>query len=821
MKLTTVYARFYKSFNFDHHRKAHDEAKARPWEMIGEAWYPYIEVAIHDRITTVVGANESGKSHLLSAIEKAISGDGFRHQDLCRYCDFFNVERGNDFWPNLGVGWSDVTEEEGGFIRAEVDGAPDRFNCFLMFREGPDALNLYFPKEDGGFQHARLEAKDAHSFGKTFLPRPFRIHSNVALPGALPFSEIAAPAGGPNHSRAQRNGLMELGEAVRGGWNGNAETFTQALPQLAPKLVKYLATLDEAAGQSSTARQLSFDLARKLLVQLGNVDPKRLNELPDFLAVSEDGHVAALATSINEQLEKKLNFPKFWVQDRDFQLLVTPHEAELVFTIQDRTGTQYTFDERSAGLQYFLSYFIQSQTHQPDPDRSEILLMDEPDAYLSAEAQQDLLKIFGEFAQPQSDARPIQVVYVTHSPFLLDKNHADRIRVLQKGKGSDGTRVIKNASQNHYEPLRSAIGAYVGETAFIGACNLLVEGVADQVLLAGMSRLIQRDGPVGEGELLDLNRLVLVPCGSASHVPYMLYLIRGRDADAPPVIVLLDSDKSGSDAAAELRKNDMRRLIKLEFVMQFADFKLAPEEKHAMLEPEDLVPLPLAVAATNRYFMQVSQFRTGQPPNFDLKAVRTKLTAKVGVFDALKGVAAETGDHIDKIGFARAVVELCAERPSQPKLDAEIDLFKARMRKLFSELNRRRRKAEQDRYRDRASAKVEQQRKIFIRDHAETATKEQALFLFERIQDGLEESLDADAINGEILSLKRRHELDGEALDPVPNYPAFLARLKTLKDAFELHGGTPPQDKAQDGDDPTKAPGPDRGAVRKRRPARE
>ncbi|BCG97236.1 MULTISPECIES: ATP-dependent nuclease [unclassified Mesorhizobium] len=102
--------------------------------------------------------------------------------------------------------------------------------------------------------------------------------------------------------------------------------------------------------------------------------------------------------------------------------------------------------------------------------------MDEPDAYLSAEAQQDLLKIFRGFAEPDGDARPVQVVYVTHSPFLLDKNRAERIRVLQKGKGSDGTRVIKDASQNHYEPLRSAFGSYVGETAFIGACNLLVDG---------------------------------------------------------------------------------------------------------------------------------------------------------------------------------------------------------------------------------------------------------------------------------------------------------------------------------------------------------
>ena len=105
MKLSKVYARFYKSFNFDYQRKAHRSAEPRAWEMIGDLWYPYIEVEIDRQITTVVGANESGKSHLLTAIEKAISGEGFKHQDLCRYCDFFNVARGNDFWPHLGIAW--------------------------------------------------------------------------------------------------------------------------------------------------------------------------------------------------------------------------------------------------------------------------------------------------------------------------------------------------------------------------------------------------------------------------------------------------------------------------------------------------------------------------------------------------------------------------------------------------------------------------------------------------------------------------------------------------------------------------------------------
>jgi hypothetical protein len=78
--------------------------------------------------------------------------------------------------------------------------------------------------------------------------------------------------------------------------------------------------------------------------------------------------------------------------------------------------------------------------------------------------------------------------------FLIDKNNADRIRVLEKGVGDEGTRVVRNVSRNPYEPLRSAFGAFVAETTFIGNCNLMVEGPADQILLGGATTHLRLRG---------------------------------------------------------------------------------------------------------------------------------------------------------------------------------------------------------------------------------------------------------------------------------------------------------------------------------------
>ena len=137
---------------------------------------------------------------------------------------------------------------------------------------------------------------------------------------------------------------------------------------------------------------------------------------------------------------------------------------------------------------------------------------------------------------------------------MINRNAAHRIRVLDKGSHNEGTRVVTDTSRNHYEPLRSSLGPFVAETAFIGGANLFVEGLADQVLLAGISSHLRSLG-TAPSQTLNLNEVTIVPAGSASAIPYMVYLARGRDVVKPPCVVLLDGDKSGQDAAGQLRKN--------------------------------------------------------------------------------------------------------------------------------------------------------------------------------------------------------------------------------------------------------------------------
>lgn len=85
MQLRTLFVRFYKSFNFDYERKAKPGATPLPWEQTDAGWYPHVRVTLEDDITAIAGANESGKSHLLDAIEILLSGAPQDARDFCRY----------------------------------------------------------------------------------------------------------------------------------------------------------------------------------------------------------------------------------------------------------------------------------------------------------------------------------------------------------------------------------------------------------------------------------------------------------------------------------------------------------------------------------------------------------------------------------------------------------------------------------------------------------------------------------------------------------------------------------------------------------------
>lgn len=786
MKLKAAYARFYKSFNFDHARKLDERVTRQPWEIFRDRYYPYVTVELDQRITTIVGANESGKSHLLGVIRKAITGKdttgkAIEHRDLCRYSPYFGVARGQRCWPHVGVGWDDVTKEEATEI-ADILGQSDTsFRRFLMFREEPGRLTVWTPGSGKTFDKHELSQDETKRLSD-IVPQPFNIDSDVALPNSVPFAFLEQGEDAPfaTHSRTNIDGFIRALNTVKPILKGGADSVKQN----AEKVLKAFGEFADPMSDTLSNNELkSLYLGRDLLLTLGEVDPGSLSELSQAIDGQHDGYVGGLIDAVNQQLERKLNFRRYWVQDRDFSLKIANRDRELVFVIRDRTGTVYTFSERSSGLRYFLSYLIQTQIHRPSGSRESILLMDEPDTYLSAEAQQDLMRVFRDLAEPEPGIDPIQVIYVTHSPFLLDKNHSERIRVLEKGTGFDGTRVVPSVSRNHYEPLRSAFGAFVGESAFVGSVNLLVEGPSDQILLAGAANLTRLRSPGIMDATLDLNNMVIVPSGSAQEIGYTVYRIRGQGADKPPVVVLLDGDDEGVKAKRDFADDErLRRLIKPENVLDLRQIGENISDWPDSPVIEDIIPVPLAHRAMELVIADVTKFREGDAPKIPLSAIEAELVRGGHMLDAINREVKKHNGRIDKIAFAKAVVEAC--RQQEPNMQKHIDTFLHRMEVVFRAVNEAIRRAKEDSANRKLEAHVFDRVRLFKADNVGYATREQATIALNQIEAQLDESVEADAIRNAIIPIRRDFLLHEDPSKRIQDYEGFLERLEGLKHAY-------------------------------------
>ena len=760
MKLERIDVRFYKSFNFDYELNSKDEREDRQppeWEVTDGKWHPFVRVPLDPEITAIVGANESGKSQLLSAVEAALVGEPIRREDFCRYSDLYSVRTGEIRLPEFGA-WFLIEEAD------KVEAVPQlkRARRFGLYRPGGAEPFLIVDDKRVTLGSTELETLES------LLPSFHKLETDLAIPDSVSIARLAGRKVQP-FGRGIRSSLLST---LFGADRTEAGLGRALLPMIS----------DAAKTEDAARVDAEFELARKLLVDAARIDTSAFDELLDALAAGREGQVEGLVGKMNAAIKENLNIQRWWTQDKDFDLLVEAREHELAFTIRDRTASTYSFKERSQGLRFFLSYFVQLTAHRVRNAKPDILLLDEPDAYLSSVGQQDLLRVLHDYAFPEEDSPRSQVVYVTHSPFLIDKNAPHRIRVLDKGSEDEGTRVVRDAANNRYEPLRSSLGAHVAETAFIGGQNLFVEGAADQVLIAGLSSHLARRAESSAG-LLDLNQVTIVPSGGADGIPYMVYLARGRDTVKPACVALVDGDEAGRQAEKVLRRGEARRkrVLQDRFIIRLDTWAAGSGlfSEGEVEEIEDLVPVALARRAAINYVARFGELEGTAVEAFSTELIAAEV-AKAGgrVWEGLTAAvaAAFPEEHLEKVGLAREVVELLGLNP-----DVEgAELLRQRFQSLLGVLSDGLLDAEAEETNERSDDRLYRAVQTFLRDYPRGMRKFEAQRTLRTIRAGLTGTDHADKIRKIVGQIERDYELDDLATPNVPRFDQFRDDVKAL-----------------------------------------
>lgn len=200
-------------------------------------------------------------------------------------------------------------------------------------------------------------------------------------------------------------------------------------------------------------------------------------------------------------------------------------------------GVETNFDTRSAGFQWFFSFFAAFWKYQSAPGTT-IVLLDEPGTSLHGEAQRDFLAyISGGLAEQN------QVVYTTHSQHMIDPAKYERLRAVHDQAsrsnplaGVEVTTVSLASDRDTLLPIEAAIGYSVAQHLFLGSGrHLVVEGSSDFVYLERLSALLSKRGRAG----LDPS-LAIIPVGGIDNVAPFVALL-GRRLE---VSVLVDGPSS-------------------------------------------------------------------------------------------------------------------------------------------------------------------------------------------------------------------------------------------------------------------------------------
>lgn len=206
---------------------------------------------------------------------------------------------------------------------------------------------------------------------------------------------------------------------------------------------------------------------------------------------------------------------------------------------------------RSKGFLWFFSFLVWFSKIQGDKNSKYILLLDEPGLSLHASAQNDLLRFIDEKLAPD-----YQVIYTTHSPFMIDSLKLNEVRTVydtQNPKvGSVVSDAVEEKDSDTLFPLQAALGYTIAQNLYVSPNNLLVEGISDLVYLNHFSAILKEAGKEGLKE-----DVTIVPVGGADKIATFISLMRGNELST---VCLLDTFTDQS-AQARLKRMVEQKII--------------------------------------------------------------------------------------------------------------------------------------------------------------------------------------------------------------------------------------------------------------------
>lgn len=549
------------------------------------------EIDIEDGVTRVVGKNESGKTALLEAMAKF---NYFESDD-----DSFNFNSTNDYPRGLLKKYQqEYPDDDFAVINCTFEISDEllkQISDDIGKGVYTDKTIQIAKKYNNGMTYTI--SADCKKFIENFLQK-YTLETALKE-SLLECNSVKELANKLKESEELQTIYNELKEKYI---DKSFETFSDvvtgyiAKTYIKPNLPQFL-YFDEyyalpgtinlnkfANGQVDDTFSKEQQDITKALFELSNIDISKVMNSDDY-----EDFIAELEATSNNITDKLLEYwttnqnleIKFEIQTKEDNSNRTLEKFLQIRIRNTKHRVTLPLKNRSKGFIWFFSFLVWFSKVQEKENL--IILLDEPGLNLHAEAQSDLLEyIDKELLQKY------QVIYTTHSPFMIESDKLDEVRTVYDSNNSKIGSVISNAleekDQGTLFPLQAALGYNLAQNLYISDKNLLVEGVADLMYLTVISGILNMNGRVG---LCD--DVTIVPVGGLDKVATFISLLRGNKLN---MVCLLDTftDQKGKKRLEDLIKDKIIKENQVKFFDQYID-RLSVADIEDMFEIDEYLNL--------------------------------------------------------------------------------------------------------------------------------------------------------------------------------------------------------------------------------------
>ncbi len=431
-------------------------------------------------------------------------------------------------------------------------------------------------------------------------------------------------------------GHKALGERIKTTFpNGLNPALTKQISGWLPKFLyfsEYFTLPGIVSINDFLQRKQNNQLQDKLrvfeaLLELAGTTPEQVNQYGKF----EDLNAALRAIS-NQISDEIFNY---WTQNKHLDATLRfdagrpedppPYNSGFVFRTRidnRRHRVDTSFSERSSGFVWFFSFLVWFSQLQKRYGKKLLVLLDEPGLTLHARAQGDLLRYINERLRPK-----YQVIYTTHSPFMVDPDNLLSARTVEDVVTRDdvplGTKIgdrVFSTDPDTISPLQRALDYQITQTLFVGRHTLLVEGPSDLSYIKWFSNQLK----LKNRTTLDYKWTICI-VGGVDRIAGFASLFKGNGLNIAAVVDFHDGLRNrianakqaiGHDRVLTADKYAAQKEADIEDVLG-RDFYVALVNSAYNLTGSDRLPKTRPSSAASRVVKEVEAHFSNLPPRYE------------------------------------------------------------------------------------------------------------------------------------------------------------------------------------------------------------